>query len=52
MGAAALRHAVYVCALFNLIDRLADALDFAIPTSDGFRTLAKVSLRFGYAVPL
>ena len=29
---AALRGAVYVCALFNLIDRVSDALDFAIPS--------------------
>jgi alkylhydroperoxidase family enzyme len=45
---AALRDAVYVCALFNLIDRVSDALDFAIPTERGFDTMAKVLLRFGY----
>jgi alkylhydroperoxidase family enzyme len=44
----ALRDAVYVCALFNLIDRVSDALDFAIPSAEGFRKTAKALLRFGY----
>jgi len=44
----ALRDAVYVCALFNLIDRVSDALDFAIPSPEGFRKAAKALLRFGY----
>jgi alkylhydroperoxidase family enzyme len=47
----ALRDAVYVCALFNLIDRVSDALDFAIPPSEGFRKGAKFLLRFGYRQP-
>jgi alkylhydroperoxidase family enzyme len=47
----ALRDAVYVCALFNLIDRVSDALDFAIPSPEGFRKGAKVLLRFGYRQP-
>jgi alkylhydroperoxidase family enzyme len=45
---AALRDAVYVCALFNVIDRVSDALDFAIPSPEGFRKGAKMMLRFGY----
>ena len=45
---AALRDAVYVCAYFNLIDRVSDALDFAIPSPEQFRKGAKVLLRFGY----
>jgi alkylhydroperoxidase family enzyme len=48
---AALRDAVYVCALFNLIDRISDALDFAIPTPEGFRKGAKMLLKFGYRQP-
>ena len=44
----ALRDAVYVCALFNLIDRVSDALDFAIPSPEEFRKAAKALLRFGY----
>jgi hypothetical protein len=49
---AALRDAVYVCALFNLIDRISDALDFAIPSPEGFRKSAKALLRFGYRQPV
>jgi alkylhydroperoxidase family enzyme len=47
----ALRDAVYVCALFNLIDRVSDSLDFAIPSPEGFRKGAKALLRFGYRQP-
>jgi alkylhydroperoxidase family enzyme len=46
---AALRDAVYVCALFNLIDRVSDALDFAIPSPEGFRKIAKLLLKRGYS---
>jgi alkylhydroperoxidase family enzyme len=46
---AALRDAVYVCGLFNLIDRVADSLDFAVPSPEQFRTMAKVLLKRGYA---
>ena len=49
---AALRDAVYVCALFNLIDRVSDALDFAIPSQEGFRKSAKALLKFGYRQPV
>jgi len=48
----ALRDAVYVCALFNVIDRISDALDFAIPSPEAFRKGAKVLLRFGYRQPI
>jgi alkylhydroperoxidase family enzyme len=48
---AALRDAVYVCALFNLIDRISDALDFAIPTPEGFKKGARMLLKFGYRQP-
>ena len=44
----ALRDAVYVCALFNLIDRVSDALDFAIPSEEGFTKIAKILLKRGY----
>jgi alkylhydroperoxidase family enzyme len=49
---AALRDAVYVCALFNTIDRISDALDFAVLSTDGFRKAAKLLLRFGYNPPV
>jgi uncharacterized peroxidase-related enzyme len=48
VGDAALRDAVYVCALFNLIDRVSDALDFAIPSPEGFTKMAKILLKRGY----
>jgi alkylhydroperoxidase family enzyme len=49
---AALRDAVYVCAIFNLIDRVSDALDFAIPSAEEFKKAAKPLLRFGYRQPV
>lgn len=42
----AMREAMYVCALFNIIDRLADALNFTIPAS--FTGGAKTLLKRGY----
>ena len=42
----ALTDAIYVCALFNLIDRVADALDFEIPAS--FAAGAAGQLKRGY----
>jgi uncharacterized peroxidase-related enzyme len=48
---AAIRDAVYVCALFNMLDRISDALDFSIPTAEGFKKGAKMLLRFGYRLP-
>jgi hypothetical protein len=48
---AALLDAVYVCALFNLIDRISDALDFSVPTAEDFKKSAKMLLTFGYRVP-
>ena len=46
---AALIDAVYVCMLFNVIDRVADALDFAIPSEEEFKKGAKMLLKRGYA---
>jgi alkylhydroperoxidase family enzyme len=45
----ALIDAVYVCTLFNVIDRISDALDFAIPTQEGFNKIGKMLLKRGYA---
>jgi hypothetical protein len=42
----AMLEAMYVCALFNIIDRLADALNFTIPPS--FTEGAKTLLKRGY----
>ena len=42
----AMLEAIYVCALFIIIDRLADALNFAIPPN--FTEGAKTLLKRGY----
>jgi uncharacterized peroxidase-related enzyme len=45
----ALRDAIAVCALFSIVTRYADALDFAIPTADEFERAASMLLKRGYA---
>jgi alkylhydroperoxidase family enzyme len=44
----AIEDALVVCALFNIIDRLADALDVAIPSAEGFARTAERLLEYGY----
>lgn len=44
----ALRDAIEVCALFNTINRVADGLDFALPTSADRAFNTRVLLRLGY----
>lgn len=44
----AIEDALVVCALFNMIDRMADALDVAIPSEEGFAQRAEVLLERGY----
>ena len=44
----AIEDALVVCALFNIIDRMADALDVAIPTAEGFARTADRLLEHGY----
>ena len=46
VSAGALREAIYICAAFNLIDRVADALGFDLPAS--FAKGAAGQLRRGY----
>ena len=46
----AIREAAYVCFLFNTLDRLADALDFTLPTEDEARTIGSLMLRVGYGL--
>jgi alkylhydroperoxidase family enzyme len=48
VGKEAIIDAIYVCFLFNLIDRVADALDFQIPTARQFSESADFLLRRGY----
>ncbi len=45
---AALREAVYVCALFSMIDRIADALGFTQLTEGGYEEGAWILLKAGY----
>ena len=44
----ALRTAIYICAGFTTITRLADTFEFAIPPDAGFRASAKMLLSRGY----
>jgi hypothetical protein len=45
---AALDDAIAVCFAFNLISRVADALDFAIPSAEEFDHQAGFLLKLGY----
>ena len=44
----AIEDALVVCALFNVIDRIADSLDVAIPSADGFAQTGERLLAHGY----
>jgi len=46
----ALRDAATVCALFNMIVRLADSLGWALPSPDRLRARAPAMLEGGYAL--
>lgn len=46
----AIREATYVCFLFNVLDRLADALDFTLPSEEEAETIGRLSYRFGYGI--
>jgi hypothetical protein len=46
---AALRDAIEVCAAFNVIDRIADALDFERQTEGALRVSARRLSTRGYA---
>jgi alkylhydroperoxidase family enzyme len=43
----AINEAIYICVLFNIIDRIADALNFALPSSFKGRS-AEFVLKLGY----
>lgn len=45
---AAARDAIYLCAGFNTINRVADGLDFTLPTADELRFNTRVLLKLGY----
>jgi alkylhydroperoxidase family enzyme len=44
----AFRDALYVVAMFELINRLADSFGFAVPDPSSFEDTASKLLRFGY----
>jgi hypothetical protein len=46
----ALVDAVHVCALFNIIVRLADALAWEVPPAEAFAARAPVLREYGYAL--
>jgi uncharacterized peroxidase-related enzyme len=45
---AAIEEAVHVCALFNMYDRIADALGFEVPDAKAFEFGAVMLLKRGY----
>ena len=45
----ALANAIAIAAIFNIVTRYADALEFIIPTSDEFDRAAGMLLKRGYA---
>ena len=47
----ALADAIRVCALFNTIDRIADALGFDVPPDEYFALRAQPFLEGGYRLP-
>jgi alkylhydroperoxidase family enzyme len=51
VSAEALADAIHVCALFDVIDRIADSLGFDMPPDDYFRSRAGPFLEQGYALP-
>jgi alkylhydroperoxidase family enzyme len=46
----AIREAAYVCFLFNVLDRLADAFDFTLPTEEEARKIGDMTFRLGYGI--
>lgn len=43
-----IRDVIYICAYFNLMDRVADALDFEVPELKARRSAAQKLWRWGY----
>jgi uncharacterized peroxidase-related enzyme len=46
----AIEEALYVCFLFNVMDRLADAFDFDLPTAESFQQGGKALYTLGYVI--
>jgi alkylhydroperoxidase family enzyme len=47
---AAIEDAIEVCVLFNIYDRLADALRFHLPDRDGYAASGRSLLQRGYVL--
>lgn len=45
----AIEQAIYICALFNIIDRIADALNFNVPADEVFAQRVHNTLQRGYS---
>jgi len=48
VGNQAITDAIYICAFFNIIDRLADALNFHVPAAEMFAYRASMTVNHGY----
>ncbi|GAC1378525.1 MAG: hypothetical protein NVSMB33_02960 [Ktedonobacteraceae bacterium] len=46
----AIEDAIYVCTFFNIIDRIADALGFAVPSAESFARSANSSQTYSYVI--
>jgi hypothetical protein len=46
----AIEEAIYVCFLFNVMDRLADAFDFHLPSARGFQQSGRMLYTLGYRI--
>ncbi len=46
----AIEDAIHVCALFNIYDRLADAMGWHLPGPDGYAASGRNLLRRGYLI--
>jgi alkylhydroperoxidase family enzyme len=47
---AAIRDAIAVCAVFNVVDRIADTLAFTVPTPEELNLMGPITYDVGYAV--
>jgi alkylhydroperoxidase family enzyme len=43
-----IQDAIYICATYCIIDRIADAFDFQLPDDEDMRKTAKFLLKIGY----
>lgn len=46
----AIEDAIHVCALFNIYDRLADAMGWHLPDGDGYAASGRSLMKRGYLI--